>query len=79
MRHCRAARWQHVDPTGTSTNTVGMQTLLDHTFKTNDKWMWGGIAYTLFAAIFFNCLVNLALATLSSAAVASTQSFGTLS
>ena len=61
----RAPRWQHVTPGGT--HTVGTQTLLDHTFKTNDKWMWAGIGYVAFAAVFFNVLVNLALAYLSSA------------
>ena len=44
-----------------------MQTLLDHTYKTSNKWMWGGVAFIFAAAVFFNLLVNLALALLSSA------------
>ncbi len=44
-----------------------MQTLLDHTYKTSNKWMWGGVAFIFAAAVFFNLLVNLALAFLSSA------------
>ena len=65
---CRAPRWQHLDPAGDVTaHTVGTQLLLDHTFKTSDKWLWGGIAFVFVAAIFFNLLVNLALALLSSA------------
>ena len=67
-RCCRAPRWQHTDPTGGVTaHTVGTQLLLDHTYKTSDKWLWGGVAFVFAAAIFFNLLVNLALAMLSSA------------
>ncbi len=46
---------------------MGTQLLLDHTFKTNDKWMWAGIGFVAAAVVFFNVLVNLALAYLSSA------------
>ncbi len=68
FRRRRATRWQHTDPAGGVTeHTVGMQTLLDHTYKTSNKWMWGGVAFIFAAAVFFNLLVNLALALLSSA------------
>ena len=44
-----------------------MQLLLDHTYKTNNKWMWGGVAFLLAAGIFFNLVLILSLSLLSSA------------
>lgn len=63
----RGPRWNKLNPGGPAGRTLGQHLLLDHSFKSTDAWMWGGVAYVFASVVFFNILVNLALAFLSSA------------
>lgn len=63
----RGSRWQKPSPGGPPGRTLGQQLLLDHSFHGGNAWVWAGVAYLFASVVFFNILVNLALAYLSSA------------
>lgn len=41
--------------------------LLDHSFHGGNAWVWAGVGYLFASVVFFNIVINLALAFLSSA------------